>query len=105
MAIHVLPWTVRVTLDSKVEARPDMALLNITPKLNINLICSFDTNGTPYSKAPFTTSSIKRTLNASYLSHDQYIHFHIFHCISTWRATEGLPFLSTQDAGSSHHVL
>ena len=30
VAIHVLPWTVRVTLDSKVEARPDMALLDIT---------------------------------------------------------------------------
>ena len=28
MAIHVLPWTVRVTLDSKVEDRPDMALLD-----------------------------------------------------------------------------
>ena len=30
MAIHVLPWTDRVTLDSKVEARPDMVLLDIT---------------------------------------------------------------------------
>ena len=30
VAIHVLSWTVRVTLDSKVEARPDMALLDIT---------------------------------------------------------------------------
>ena len=36
MAIHVLPWTVRVTLD--VEARPDMALLDKSELLRSQLV-------------------------------------------------------------------
>ena len=39
MANYLLPWTVRVTLDSKVEARPDMALLDkseVSPENDTN---------------------------------------------------------------------
>ena len=34
MAIHILPWTVKITLDSKVDARLDMSLLNIISVTN-----------------------------------------------------------------------